>query len=204
MADRVVVALFRHGLTEANHRKAYLGWGDSPLRKVECEYIQPSSHYDVYYCSDLQRCALTMKQLFPKAAPYFLPELREMNFGDWEGKTYQDLKEENLYCNWLTNPYKYAPPNGESFQQFSNRVAAGWKKLVFEILSEDLGSCAIMTHGGVIRLLLEDFAPRAKGFWQWQATHDSAYELIFSTAALRRGERCTLLREVPLTEKGHG
>ena len=203
MADRVVIALFRHGLTEENKRKAYLGWSDSPL----CSDTMPVAsirEYDCYFSSDLKRCVETAKRLFPHAKPFLLKELREMNFGKWDGKTYEDLENDGLYRQWLSDPYHYCPPNGESFLQFTSRVDAGWKKVKEEILTKKRNRCALITHGGVIKYLLSAYAPEPKGLWNWHIPHHIGFELSFTRDALRRIERCTLLQEVPLTEKGHG
>jgi alpha-ribazole phosphatase len=203
MDDSVVIALFRHGLTEENKRKAYLGWKDSPLCTNSLN-LSTERRYDLYFSSDLPRCVETANILFPINTLKLMPQLREMNFGQWEGKTYEDLKELLLYQRWLSDPLSYRPPEGESFEKFTQRVQNGWEKITVEILSGNIERCAIITHGGVIRYLLSKFAPRKNDFWTWQAPHEQGYELIFEREALRRGERCTLLREVPLTAKMHG
>ncbi|MCM3116878.1 histidine phosphatase family protein [Neobacillus sp. MER 74] len=203
MDDRVVIALFRHGVTEENKRKAYLGWNDSPLSPETKDRVS-SKNYEHYYSSDLQRCVKTGERLFSNASIKLIKELREMNFGQWEGKTYEELKENVHYRNWLKAPNLHIPPKGESYQEFTQRVDSGWTKITDEVLRSNLNSCAVITHGGVIRYLLSRFAPDRKEFWAWQVNHDQGYELIFEREALRRGERCILLLEVPLTAKGHG
>jgi alpha-ribazole phosphatase len=203
MDDRVVIALFRHGLTEENQRMAYLGWNDSPLC-AEARMISTTSQYDIYFSSDLQRCVNTAILLFPNENVFLLNHLREMNFGKWEGKTYEELKNEKLYQLWLSDSFHYCPPEGESFQQFIERVQAGWQKIIEEIQTKQLHRCAVITHGGVIKYLLSKFAPEQKEFWSWQTPHGQGIELIFERESLRRGERCTLLQVVPLTEKEHG
>ncbi|MFJ5761285.1 histidine phosphatase family protein [Neobacillus sp. NPDC093182] len=203
MDDTVVVALFRHGLTGENKRKAYLGWNDSPLCS-ESKKISISNRYQRYFSSDLSRCISTANILFPNNDLYLLSHLREMNFGKWEGKTYEDLKEVPLYQRWLSDPISYCPPEGESFMDFTRRVSIGWDKITKEILSHNIQGCALMTHGGVIRYLLSEFAPQHSDFWSWQVPHHQGYELVFAKEAFRRRERCTLLREVPLTAKGLG
>ncbi|PAE42416.1 hypothetical protein CHI06_11880 [Bacillus sp. 7884-1] len=203
MDDNVVIALFRHGLTEENKRKAYLGWNDSPLC-TESANLSTSSRYDLYFSSDLQRCITTASLLFPNNNLNLLPHLREMNFGLWEGNTYQDLKKLPHYQRWLSDPVSYCPPGGESFQEFTHRVQNGWDKMTEEIISRKVGTCAIITHGGVIRYLLSEFAPKPSDFWSWQVPHHHGFELVFKREALRRGIRCTLLQEVHLTAKEHG
>lgn len=203
MVDRVVVALFRHGITEENKRSAYLGWNDSALC-AETKAMATTNRYEVYFSSDLHRCVKTANLLFPHQDLNQLQELREMNFGLWEGKTYEDLKGNPLYRQWLTEPMSHRPPQGESFLDFTARVEAGWDKITRNVLLSDLHSCAVITHGGVMRSLLAKFAPVPKDFWNWQIHHDQGFELIFDRKALRRGERCTLLQEVPLMVKEHG
>jgi alpha-ribazole phosphatase len=201
--DCVVIALFRHGLTVENKRKAYLGWNDSPLFP-ESKNLSTTRRYELYYSSDLPRCITTAKNLFPDKNLILLDSLREMNFGKWEGKTYEALREELHYRQWLSDPVNNNPPDGESFQQFTKRVQTGWKNITQMILNNNLQRCAVMTHGGVIKYLLAEFAPEQKEFWSWQVPHGHGFELIFNREALRRGQRCTLLLEVPLTEKEHG
>lgn len=203
MDDRVVIALFRHGLTEENKRKSYLGWTDSPLC-AEALKLATTSRYDHYFSSDLNRCITTAELLFPNAKLTLLKEFREMNFGIWERKTYEDLKAIPRYREWIANPFEHFPPEGESFQQFSRRIQTGWEKITRELVSHCFHSCAVVTHGGVLKYLLMKYAPERKDFWQWRVPHGHGLELVFDREALRRGERCTLLQEVPLTANEPG
>ncbi len=203
MDGHVVIALFRHGLTEENKRKAYLGWNDSPLC-AESKNLATSSTYECYFSSDLNRCIQTGNLLFPNETLTLLKELREMDFGQWQGKTYEELKGIKHYQMWINDPYTVCPPRGESFQQFSERVDNGWKNIRDLILSKDIQRCAVVTHGGVVKYLLSKYAPESKEFWKWQVPHGWGIELMFDREALRRGERCILLQEAPLTEKKPG
>jgi alpha-ribazole phosphatase len=203
MDDIVVIALFRHGLTEENKRRAYLGWNDSPLCP-ESMRLRTSNRYEHYFSSDLQRCISTAILLFQNKSLTILQELREMNFGEWEGKTYDDLKEDKLYEKWLSNPLFSSPPGGESFQTFTKRVDTGWKFISQHIISDNHKSGAIVTHGGVIRYLLSKLAPEQRDFWSWQTSHNQGYELTFDREALRRGERYISLLDVPLMANENG
>lgn len=195
MDDIVVIALFRHGLTEANKRQAYLGWTDSPL----CQNVERASEkYDYHFSSDLGRCLETANRMFPNDKAHTMEELREMNFGGWEGKTYEELEDDSEYQLWLSDSFSKKPPEGESFDEFSERVDLGWSKVTDMIINLSLNKTAIVTHGGVIRAILSKWAPMEKGFWEWEVPHGKGYELIWNREDLRRGERCTLLREAPL------
>lgn len=205
MDDTVAIALFRHGLTEANKRHAYLGWTDSPLCPIEKKkLVCLTEQYELMYSSDLGRCLQTAGILFPTSDPVQLSELREMHFGEWEGKTYADLKGDSFYQKWIDAPFTVKPPKGESFAEFSQRVESGWEKVVERIMEDNIHRAAVVTHGGVIRYLLTKYAPYVKGFWEWNIPHGKRYELIWKRDGLRRGKRCILLQEVPLTASPNG
>lgn len=205
MVHSVAISLLRHGLTEANERREYLGWTDSPLSKQGRIKIQQLTDcfqdYEFLISSDLQRCVNTAKLLFPESQVLTNSAFREMNWGSWEGKTYEQLKEEASYQKWLENPMEAPIPNGESYPDFSARVASGWQQL----LTQEFKNIAIITHGGVIRELLVRYAPEEKLFWDWKIPHASGYQFIWdSIDAWRRGERCTSLQVVPIMEKQNG
>ena len=208
MDDVMVITLFRHGLTEENKRKSYLGWNDSPLTKEGAEelrrYQLNKEDYDYFLSSDLARCVRTMELLFPDVSPELSSAWREMNFGAFQGKTYEELKNNEDYQHWLDDYLTIQPPGGESFTEFSARVEKAWGALVDEILHQGKKRPFIVTHGGVIRYLFSRFAPEKKAFWEWKITHGSCYELVFDRQQLRRKGRCTLLRAVPLTERARG
>ncbi len=205
MVHSVAITLLRHGLTEANERKEYLGWTDSPLSErslIEMNQLRDSFRdYELVISSDLQRCIDTAELLFPTVSIQANPAFREMNWGQWEGKTYEQLKEEADYQKWLDNPMKASVPDGEGYPVFSERVELGWRQL----LSEEFNNIAIVTHGGVIRELLVRYAPGEKPFWNWSIPHAGGYQLNWDNVDLwRRGERCTSLQVVPIMEKPNG
>jgi alpha-ribazole phosphatase len=209
MDDGVVVALFRHGLTEYNKQKAYMGWTDASIcEEARTDLTNRSFHpspYDMVVTSDLKRCLQTANLLFPEHETIPFQEFREMNFGPWEGKTYDDLAGDPQYEKWIGDYMDIRVPGVENFSDFSKRIEAGWKKISNIILSKNIGKMAIVTHGGVIRYLLSIYGSFEKEFWEWKVPHGNGFELDWSSqAAFRRGERCTLLREVPLTENQIG
>ena len=74
------------------------------------------------------RCKQTAAKVF-SGVPYTEnANFRECSFGDWEQKTYNELKEEALYRKWLDNPRQIAPPNGESLEQWKTRVLQAFLK----------------------------------------------------------------------------
>ena len=96
------------------------------------------------WSSPLRRCRELAACLHP--APRFDERLQEMHFGDWEGRSWQDIGPAALDA-WAADVAGYAPPGGESARQVQARALA-W-----------LGECRdeeviLVTHGGVMRVLL--------------------------------------------------
>ena len=209
MDDALVVALFRHGITEENKRRAYLGWTDAPLSEDAVEVLEKRKFEQAPYqwlaASDLKRCMQTARLLFPDKEIDMMPEFREMNFGIWEGKVYDELAGDPQYEEWLASWCETEIPGGESAGMFNARVESGWDKVKKIMVQKKLSAAAIVTHGGVMRYLLSKLGNEERQFWDWNIPHGSGFELIWADSeAFRRGERCTLLREVPLTENPHG
>jgi broad specificity phosphatase PhoE len=82
--------------------------------------------------------------------------LREINFGDFEGRTYEEieLNEPQLYASWMKSPTTVTFPHGESFCDLRERTSSK----VATIISDHQGETVLIaTHGGVIRSVLSDF-----------------------------------------------
>jgi alpha-ribazole phosphatase len=208
MDEHLVVTLLRHGLTAENEKHAYIGWSDVPLSqkgKNQLRLYRPfPNSYDLYVCSDLKRCIETAEILFPDHPFVTCPLFREMNFGEWEGKTYEELKDKELYREWLKHPFTVCPPGGESFFHFTQRIDKGWTRLLNYLFTKGQQNVLIVTHGGVIRYLLHKFAPEKLDFWDWKIPHGTAFTFIWTEKKGKGQKRCTLLQEVTLTESLSG
>lgn len=157
------VALVRHGYTQWNKEHRYLGSTDLPLVPGEAERLeklrtQPplGGEFRSVYCSDLRRCRETLAALLPHLMPQAVYDsrLREVDFGAWEGYTYDQLKDNPLYRSWIDNPGSATPPEGEAWAQFAARVDHFWIELLREVQAPDASRILLVTHGGVIRQLL--------------------------------------------------
>ncbi|MMZ60944.1 Alpha-ribazole phosphatase [compost metagenome] len=175
--------LIRHGLTSWNVARKYQGHSDVELLPDEKNGLAAlpgklqGVQFSAIYCSDLLRCRQTLDYIYPdlnsiEAEVYFDHRLREMNFGEWEGKTYEMLKGLPLYTSWIDHPQNYTPPGGESWQQFHDRVHDVYLQLR-ERSRQVSGRChngqedprlLIVTHGGVISLL-STFLNAGAHFW---------------------------------------
>lgn len=182
------LTLIRHGITSYNVEKRYLGHTDIPVineRMQECETVcEP----DMVYSSDLKRCKQTAYYLFREQNTIYDERLREMNFGDYEGKTYEQLKDETHYRQWLDDWEQTAPLNGESGEQFKQRIQQFIKE---EILQDNHcgQTLAIVSHGGVIRYIVSSLCNIP--YWDIDVQHGKTIDV--SVQKIGGKWTCTLL-----------
>ena len=145
----------------------YVGRGQSPLAmsavsdlaKLKREFAYPS--VDFFCASPSIACVDTLKILYPQAEPEVVLELAECDFGDWEGKTAEDLQDDPRFAQWLAG--RAAPPNGESSQVFLQRICGGFQLLVRNLMSRGITQAVLVTHAGVLTSLLAAFGlPQAQ------------------------------------------
>jgi broad specificity phosphatase PhoE len=92
--------------------------------------------------------------------------LDEWHIGDWEGRTYLDLKktEPEMYQKWSADPIHNAPPGGESIQQLAERVS----KQLHQMIEKHKGKkIALITHAGVVRsIIIHALEMPVENFWR--------------------------------------
>lgn len=80
------------------------------------------------------------------------PHLGEMDFGAWEGKTFDEIQREDpaRAARWAAGDAEFCFPQGESVQNFAARIA----DLAGQLRDESGETVGVVSHGGVIRGLL--------------------------------------------------
>lgn len=197
--------LIRHGMTEFNIEKKYMGYTDEPViteklnEYEEVRTILEDQHIDQIYCSDLIRCQQTAAFLFPEKDLILDHRLREIHFGDWEGKTYEQLKDQPAYCQWLSNWENEHIPNGESGPVFRNRVLQFLQQEI--LLAENREKTIVLvSHGGVIRHIVSQFCNDIE-YWDVEVNFGEAIALNITEVGGKWS--CMSSSVVPTVEKGN-
>lgn len=170
-----VVYLIRHGLTEANERHLYCGSTDLPLSSAGRAALT-GKRYEVYdarfITSGMRRTEETLALLFGSVPHESDPEFREIDFGAFEMKSYNELKEDPAYIAWITGDNeRNVPPGGESGDAMKARVLKAYGSLSGE-------NTVVITHGGVIAAIMESLFPEeGKNRYQWQPRPGCGYRL---------------------------
>lgn len=125
----MTVFLIRHGRTLANEQHLYCGSTDLPLSRAGREALANRPPIDVgaarFITSGMRRCNETLAILFGDVPYEVVRDFREIDFGAFEMKSYEMLKDELAYQTWLSrDPEINPPPGGESGGQMTRRVLA--------------------------------------------------------------------------------
>lgn len=176
---RFILKLYRHGASEPNLRKEYLGRRDcllamkgreALLRRREKE--RQNLPLTLLFSSPAKRCLETAAVYFPEFYPLLIPDFWERDFGGLEGKTWEEMKDDADYRSWIASSGQSAPFHMEPAEAFAARISAGFEKVLSCIdisLSASQGSgvsgsdparFAIVMHGGSIMELLHQLAER--------------------------------------------
>ncbi|MCU1244876.1 MAG: Phosphoglycerate mutase [Acidobacteria bacterium] len=163
MIDQLI--LIRHGETMHNVAGIAQGWGDSalsPKGELQVQRLAQrlrTAGINALYSSPLQR-ALTTAEAIADATGLpirILDELREMNYGAWEGRSFLEVRRDDAasYEQWVADPEVSCPQGGESHGQVQRRL-----QQAFRLIEEAADACpegqrlrpAVVTHGTAIRL----------------------------------------------------
>ena len=113
------LCLVRHGPT---HAKTMVGWSDLPADLSDHDAIASLAEHlpadALVISSDLSRAVATADAI--QGARTRLPhdpDLREMNFGDWELQRFDEVEDQETYRAFWEHPGDVKPPNGESWHE---------------------------------------------------------------------------------------
>ena len=146
----MLIVLLRHGQTAYNEQRRYQGAADVPLSPAGRAALKKADfETETVYVTPLCRTAQTARILFPHARQIVVPALREMDFGDFEMHSYEELKDWPSYQKWIEDVEHNPCPNGES----APLVLARNLEAIAPVLAADEDAVCV-AHGGVISGLL--------------------------------------------------
>ena len=177
------VVLLRHGATALNEARRYQGRIDEPLSEAGRSALRASAlRPRIVQVSPLRRARETASLLFPEARQVVVEALTEMDFGDFDGRSADEMADDAAYRAWVEAGCEPAPPGGESLAAFKERVVAAVGELVDNAAGADdetlsSGPLIIVAHGGTIMAALERFAEPRREYFEWAAPLGCGFEL---------------------------
>lgn len=200
------INFIRNGLTAGNLDGKYIGHIDEPLNDEGVKQIeQMKEEYkyppvEVVFSSPLARCTQTAKLIYPAKEPMIMDGLIEYNFGEFEGKTAEELQTHPVFPDWLSGKEGVSPPFGESNQDFSNRIAKTFIKIVDGLIESGITKSAIVTHGGVIMALLSMFGLPEAPMHEWLTPGGCGYTVRITPSLWSQGRKIEVIAQIPEIE----
>ena len=159
------ILFVRHAATEMAGR--FCGHSDpdlNPLGQTQLAELVTTlagEQIDRVYSSDLKRALRTAHAIAAAhgVALETRPALREIHFGEWEGLCWEEIERRDLHYahRWLAEFPRLPAPSGETFREFEARVLAE----ISDLLDNQPGPIAVVTHAGVLRVVLQHFCGRS-------------------------------------------
>lgn len=194
--------LLRHGKTQYNAEKRYQGVSDIPLSKDgRNELVRAEIQLKTVYITPLVRTRQTAEILFPDAELVVSDGLREMDFGDFEGRSYIEMEDDAAYRAWVDGGCRGQCPNGESMSELSERTCRAFEMLMLEAIEKG-SDLAIVAHGGTQMAIMERYAEPKKSFYEWMSPNAGGFVLEADADMLQSDRRLMYKRTVQYTKGG--
>lgn len=196
------IHLIRHGMTDANLEGRYIGCRtDLPLSPEgfnELRILKERVNYpeaELIYSSPLLRCRQTAAVLYPELGLKIVENLREYDFGEFEGKTASELECHPDFLPWTSGQIS-APPDGEDNSEFVKRICVGLNQIVSDMLTEGNTQAAVIMHGGAIMTLLAAAAVPRRHTVEWAAGNGRGYSVLVTPSLYQKSGIIEVYEEI--------
>ena len=212
------VIFIRHLPTPGNEKKQYIGRTDEDLssgavssfrekrekwlknqEKTDGKYALFYPPAEMIVASPMKRCVQTAELIYPGQKIAAEPELKECDFGRFEGKSYEELKDDPAYIAWLKSGGTLAFPEGEDQETFRRRCVEGIRRWLRKGIEEKKKSMAFVVHGGTIMAALHRLAEGEHDFYDWQTGNGRGFTALAAEDEWQAGvEILREIRELPV------
>ncbi len=198
------IHLIRHGLTQYNIDKKYLGRTDEPLcdvGRMELELYSRTHDYpyaERLYSSPLLRCRQSAEILYPHLECRIVPGLIECCFGSFEGRTEEELtRNEPSFTEWKKGGFHNSPPGGESGMEVTSRTLSALNGIFSDMMHDSIFDAAVITHGGVIMTLLSAAGLPHAPMKHWIVKNGCGYTILMTPQLWMRDRIFEIFSEIP-------
>ncbi len=176
----------RHGITEGNKQGVYVGRSDVSVTEEGIQMIKMLDEKMDYpyveriYTSPLLRCRQTADIIYPDREKIIVEGLTEIDFGEFEGRSYEELKNDKRFVNWIANSAENDLPFGESASDFLNRTTQALNDIFNNMMTEGIFDAAVFTHGGVIMNLFAALGLPQRQMSEWVTENGKGYTVLMT------------------------
>lgn len=201
------IHFIRHGITDGNMNGQYIGSSNPPLNEagieqikyLDANYVYPGAA--AYFTSPMDRCRQTLELIYPNAKPIVIDAFRECDFGEFEGLTADDLKDNKDFSEWLASDGQAAPPNGESGAVFGHRVCQAFERIVEALMKTGTPSAVVVAHGGTIMTILAQYGLPEASMAEWAMQPGCGYSVRIHPQMWTSGRMIEVYQQLPLPKE---
>ena len=184
---KIKILILRHGKTKGNLEGRYIGSKtDESLcaegidelenKKKALNTLTALTDKNVsVYASPMKRAVETAELLFPASLVHVISNLKEIDFGDFENKNYQELNSNSDYQAWIDSGGRNDYPGGEKLDLFIKRSIDGFNEVVSDVTRSNKDSAAVICHGGNIMAIMSNLT--GKDYFDFQVKNGHGYLL---------------------------
>ncbi len=186
----MIINFIRHGKTNGNLEKRYIGRTDESLCENGIAELSERKYpdCDIVITSTMKRCLETGELIYPSRKMIAVNGLEECDFGDFEGKNYLELSGNPDYQRWIDSGGKLTFPNGESPEAFKARCITAFEKAVEKY--SDCEAISFVVHGGTIMAVLEKYAVPKRNYFDFHVKNGHGFITEFD------GEKITITEQI--------
>lgn len=185
------VYFIRHGATKGNQEHRYVGRTDEAILVSEQEKLRnlgaKIGQVNHVFTSPYLRCIQSAHALFGateanaeqdhemKGQFEIVSEFREMDFGAFEYKNYQELNGNPDYQKFIDSGGTIAFPEGEEPEAFKARCIRAFETCMKKAYDQKWKKVAFVVHGGTIMAILEKYGLPKQGYFEYQVKNGSGF-----------------------------
>jgi alpha-ribazole phosphatase len=173
------LVMLRHGRTQANEERKYAGARlDQPLSengRADALRCGTDEVIDDVFVSPMMRARQTAHICFPSARQVLVEGLREMDFGDFEGRSAQEMQHDAAYRAWVDSMCSIRCPGGENREEFTQRTVQAVMELLTQAYEQDDDQVIVVAHGGTILSVMDSLADDDRPYFEWQVGNAEGY-----------------------------
>lgn len=199
------VYLIRHGGTKGNLEHRYVGRTDEGILENEWKNLRKTGEelgqMNHIFTSPLLRCVQSAEALFrksqintggnkaeaqnvdthesrkqiPSPIVEVVDDFREMDFGAFEYKNFQELNGNPDYQKFIDSGGRIAFPGGEEPEHFKARCRRAFENCMKKACKEQWEKVAFVVHGGTIMAIMEAYGLPKQGYFDYQVKNGEGF-----------------------------
>lgn len=178
------VYFIRHGATKGNTEHRYVGRTDEEILLSAREELRKTGEtlglMNHVFVSPYVRCIQSAEALFEKSQEFqkqmeVIKDFREMDFGAFEYKNYQELNGNPDYQRYIDSGGTIAFPQGEEPKAFKERCIRAYVQCMEKAKKQGWNKVAFVVHGGTIMAILEKYGLPKAGYFDYQVKNGGGF-----------------------------